>query len=59
MLPVVHVQLSEKQIIDGVVVALGILEEKSKEIEKSVKLAKDPVYEGSQVNRREIAGRIG
>jgi Ni,Fe-hydrogenase III small subunit len=48
-----------EQIIDGVVVALGILEEKTKEIEKSVKLANDPVIEESQVNRREIAGTIG
>jgi Ni,Fe-hydrogenase III small subunit len=47
-----------EQIIDGVVVALGILEEKTKEIEKSVKLAKAPVIEKSQVNRREIAGTI-
>jgi len=47
-----------EQIIDGVVVALGILEEKTKEIEKSVKLANAPVIEESQVNRREIAGSI-
>jgi Ni,Fe-hydrogenase III small subunit len=47
-----------EQIIDGVVVALGILENKTKEIEKSIILSKEPVNEGSQINRRDIAGVI-
>jgi ech hydrogenase subunit C len=47
-----------EQIIDGVVQALGILEGKSKEIEKSVKLANEPVIEDNQVNRRDIAGNL-
>jgi len=47
-----------EQIIDGVIVAIGILEEKNKDLEKSVKLAVNPVIEGSQVNRREIAGKL-
>ncbi len=47
-----------EQIIDGVVVALGILENKTKELEKSIILQKEPVMEGLQLNRREIAGKI-
>ena len=47
-----------EQIIDGVVVALGILENKTKEIEKSIILSEEPIIEGFQVNRREIAGKV-
>lgn len=47
-----------EQIIDGVVQALGILENKSKEIEKSVMLHNEPVKEEDQVNRRDMAGEI-
>ena len=43
-----------EQIIDGVVVALGILEEKTKEIEKTIKLSNEPVTEDGQVNRRKM-----
>jgi Ni,Fe-hydrogenase III small subunit len=47
-----------EQIIDGVVIALGILDQKTKEIEKSHKLYNEPVVEDGQVNRREMAGTI-
>jgi ech hydrogenase subunit C len=47
-----------EQIIDGVVTALGILEQKTKDIEKSVKLANEPVMEGEQVNRRTMPGKL-
>jgi ech hydrogenase subunit C len=47
-----------EQIIDGVVQALGILENKSKEIEESVKLNKRALKEKGQVNRRDIAAEI-
>ena len=47
-----------EQIIDGVIQALAILENKSKEIEQSVRLKKAPVIENNQLNRRDIAGEI-
>jgi ech hydrogenase subunit C len=47
-----------EQIIDGVVAALGILAEKNMDIEKSIILSNEPVIEGEQVNRRNIAGEI-
>ena len=48
-----------EQIIDGVVVALGILEEKTKEIEKTIKLANKPVVEeDGQVNRRNMPAEL-
>ena len=47
-----------EQIIDGVVAALGILANKTKEIEKSIILHNEPVIEEGQVNRRDIAGVI-
>lgn len=47
-----------EQIIDGVVQALAILENKNKEIELSVRLQKDAVNEGEQMNRREVAADI-
>lgn len=47
-----------EQIIDGVVAALGVLDQKNKEIEKSHKLFNEPVVEDGQVNRREMAGKI-
>jgi Ni,Fe-hydrogenase III small subunit len=47
-----------EQIIDGVVEALGILEQKNKEIEKSHILHVAPQEEDGQVNRRNMAGTI-
>ena len=47
-----------EQIIDGVVQALGILEQKTKELEESVKLKKKALKEEGQLNRREIATEI-
>jgi Ni,Fe-hydrogenase III small subunit len=47
-----------EQIIDGVVQALAILENKTKALEQSVRLKKEPVKEDSQTNRRNIAGEI-
>jgi Ni,Fe-hydrogenase III small subunit len=47
-----------EQIIDGVVQALGILDKKTKELEESVKLKKQPLKEEGQLNRREIAAEI-
>lgn len=47
-----------EQIIDGVVQALGILEKKTKEMEASVRLQKDALKEGAQVNRRNVAAEI-
>ena len=47
-----------EQIIDGVVQALAILERKTKEMEESVRLRNQPVMEGSQTNRRQVAGKI-
>jgi ech hydrogenase subunit C len=47
-----------EQIIDGVVQALGILENKTKEMEQSVRLKENVVTEDEQTNRREVAGEI-
>jgi Ni,Fe-hydrogenase III small subunit len=47
-----------EQIIDGIVQALAILEQKTKELEASVRLNKEPVREGAQLNRRNIAATI-
>ena len=47
-----------EQIIDGLVQALAILEKKTKELEVSVKLNREVVTEGAQVNRREVAAEI-
>lgn len=48
-----------EQIIDGVVQALAILEQKTKDIEKPVKLVGTVVTENDAVNRRELAGCLG
>lgn len=47
-----------EQIIDGLVQALAILEKKTKELEKSVKLKGKLITEGTQLNRRDIAAEI-
>ncbi len=47
-----------EQIIDGVVQGLAILEQKSKELEPSVRLQKDALQEEDQLNRRHIADQI-
>jgi len=47
-----------EQIIDGVVTALGVLEKKSKEIEKSKQLFGDIKIEDGQVDRRDSSQRI-
>ena len=47
-----------EQIIDGLVQALAILEKKTKELEKSVKLTGKLIIEGTQLNRRDIAAEI-
>lgn len=47
-----------EQIIDGVVQGLAILEQKSKELEPSVRLQKDAVREEDQLNRRHITDQI-
>ena len=47
-----------EQIIDGVVQALGILEQKTKAMEVSVRLQKEPLKEEGQINRRNIADQI-
>jgi Ni,Fe-hydrogenase III small subunit len=47
-----------EQIIDGVIEGLAILENKSKEREESMRLKKEAVKEGKQVNRRNIADKI-
>ena len=47
-----------EQIIDGLVQALAILEKKTKELEKSVKLTGKLITEGTQLNRRDIAAEI-
>ena len=47
-----------EQIIDGVVQGLAILEQKSKEMEASVKLHNEAINEEYQVNRRHIAASI-
>mgnify|MGYP000855550133 CR=1 FL=1 len=47
-----------EQIIDGVVKALAILEQKTKNIEKAVKFSNDPIEEDGQVNRRVMPASI-
>ncbi len=47
-----------EQIIDGVVKALEILEQKSKDIERPLRYAKKVVVENEQVNRRVLPGTI-
>lgn len=47
-----------EQIIDGVVEALGILDQKTKEIEKSVILHNKPVDDNGQTDRRNMAGSL-
>ncbi|HMO32999.1 MAG TPA: NADH-quinone oxidoreductase subunit B family protein [Lacibacter sp.] len=47
-----------EQIIDGVVQALGILEQKSKEPEPSVRLRREAVEEEGQLNRRDMTEPI-
>lgn len=47
-----------EQIIAGVAQALEILEKKTKAIEKPVRLFKKLVYNGTQTNRRAMAGEI-
>ena len=47
-----------EQIIDGVIQGLSILEKKTKELEQSVRLKNEPVKEGTQLNRRNIAAEI-
>ena len=50
---------SPELIIDGVVKALEILEQKSKEMEKPFKLFKEATTEDGIVNRRHSARRVG
>lgn len=47
-----------EQIIDGVIQALAILEKKTKEMEKPLRLRHEAVQEGTQTNRRNVAARI-
>ncbi len=47
-----------EQIIDGIIEALVILEEKSNDMESSVRLNNSPVLEGSRLNRRDVAAAI-
>ncbi len=47
-----------EQIIDGVVQALAILEQKTTAMESSVRLRNQPVMDGAQLNRRKVAGKI-
>ena len=47
-----------EQIIDGVVQALAILERKTKEMEVSVRLKREALREGEQLNRREVVTEI-
>lgn len=47
-----------EQIIDGIIGALVILEEKSNDMESSVRLNNSPVLEGSRLNRRDVAAAI-
>jgi Ni,Fe-hydrogenase III small subunit len=46
-------------IIDGVVKALDILEQKSRKLEKPFRLFKNPIVENGQINQRDIALRVG
>jgi len=50
---------SPELIIDGVVKALGILEQKTKEIEKALQLSNESKIEDGVVNRRDIAKKVG
>jgi Ni,Fe-hydrogenase III small subunit len=50
---------SPKLLIDGVVKALDILEEKTKEMEKPFKLFKESTSENGVVNRRDSAMKVG
>ena len=47
-----------EQIIDGVVQALAILEQKNKDMEASVRLNTQPIAEDEQLNRRHVAASI-
>lgn len=47
-----------EQIIEGVVQGLAKLEQKTKEIEQSVRLYQAPIEESGQVDRRDIAKEI-
>jgi Ni,Fe-hydrogenase III small subunit len=47
-----------EQIIDGVVAALDILENKTKEIEKPRRYANEVIMENNQVNRRLLPGKV-
>lgn len=47
-----------EQIIDGVVQALSILENKTKEMEEAVKLKRKAIPEGDQLNRRNMVEPI-
>ncbi len=49
---------SPELIIDGMVKALEILEQKSKDLEKPFKLFKEPTTEDDILNRRETAQRV-
>ncbi|MFA6191047.1 MAG: NADH-quinone oxidoreductase subunit B family protein [Sulfurimonas sp.] len=51
--------VSPELIIDGVVKALEILEKKSKEMEKPLKLFKEATSENGVVNRRNVALKVG
>lgn len=50
---------SPELIIDGIVKALDILENKTKEMEKPFKLFRDSTLEGDIVNRRHTALKVG
>ncbi|MFA6196465.1 MAG: NADH-quinone oxidoreductase subunit B family protein [Sulfurimonas sp.] len=50
---------SPELIIDGVVKALEILEQKTKEMEKPLKLFREATYEETIVNRRHTALKVG
>ena len=47
-----------EQIIDGVVEALGVLDQKNKEIEKSIILYNAPIVKDDQTDRRNMGGTI-
>jgi len=47
-----------EQIIDGVIEALGVLEKKTRELEQPVRLNNEVLMEGTQTNRRNMAGEI-
>ena len=50
---------SPELIIDGMVKALEILEQKTKEIEKALKLSSEVKVEDGVVNRRDVAMKVG